>query len=423
MTPPASSAPTSSYSLRNRGVKQGKLAYDIKYHPMDDLIRPSQAAKRRSAHGEALILSDNSSEASTAIDIDADESSDEESEHEENSKPVSKAKKRSQAKSRAPAVEGTRRSTRKISDPKTSYNMKIHPQDKYLVISSDDDEGAQVSAKKRRKLKHSRSGDDSSSEGEVANARKKRSKSTRHLDGMYSNDESAVVSVETGNNKESGKNKWYISCQRLTNICTAAIIRTSSPMSSVATPPPYGIRRMEGLDLWNMQPGERYFRHDRDAWPVSPGQPFQIFNEKLEDQLAREAMAASPLNYEHDDKENDLNPTDLDPLPDTYEGTSVMPVSQYRQSSEDRQVSRQHDLVSEALYDDPAPPSYGLDGTHGTYDDPPSSFTECMEVLISGGHLPPGQTQTEAQIDTQDSVMSPNISSNTLGSSHSVMGR
>jgi hypothetical protein len=171
-----------------------------------------------------------------------------------------------------------------------------------------------------------------------------------------------------------------------------------------------------------MQPGERYFRHDRDAWPLSPGQPFQIFHEKLEDQLAREAMAASPLNYEHDDKENDTNVADLDPLSDAYEGISVMPASQYRQSSEDRQFSRQHNLVSEALYDDPAPPSYGLDGTNGTHDEQPSAFTECMEVLISGGHLPPGQTQAELQVETQDSVMGPDISSSTV-SSDPIMGR
>ena len=166
MTPPTSSATTSSYSLRNRGAKQGKLAYDVKYHPMDDLIRPSQAAKRRSAHGEDPISSENSSEASTIIEPDADETSDEESEPEEQRKPINKGKKRSQAQSRTRTVEGTRRSTRKISDPKTSYNMNIHPQDKFLVISSDDEE-MEVSAKKRRKLTCSRPKNDSSSDDEV----------------------------------------------------------------------------------------------------------------------------------------------------------------------------------------------------------------------------------------------------------------
>jgi hypothetical protein len=250
MTPPTSSAPTSSYSLRNRGAKQGKLAYDVKYHPMDDLIRPSQAAKRRSAHGEDLVLSDDSSEVSAVIGTNPDETSDEESEHEEKSKSVTKGKKRSQVKSRAQAVEGIRRSTRKISDPKTSYNMDIHPQDKYLVISSDDDDDeAQVSAKKRRKLKHSRTKDDLSSQDEVAQApilaRQKCAQSTHHQDSMYSNDESAIVSVETGNDKETGKTISFLSCQRPTNMSAAAIVRTSSPMSSVATPPPYGIRLME----------------------------------------------------------------------------------------------------------------------------------------------------------------------------------
>jgi hypothetical protein len=190
-------------------------------------------------------------------------------------------------------------------------------------------------------------------------------------------------------------------------------------MSSVATPPPYGIRRKDGLDVWHMQSGERHFHQDRDAWPMSPGQPFQIFHEKLEDQLAREAMAASPLNYEHHDKENESNTADLDPLPDMYEGISVMPASRYRQSNEDRQLSQHRALMSEALYDDPPPSSYGLDGTHGTREDRSGAFAECMEVMLSGGHLPLGQTQQEPQVDTQDSVdsvLGPDISSNTLAS-------
>jgi hypothetical protein len=210
MTPPTSSAPTSSYSLRNRGAKQGKLAYDVKYHPMDDLIRPSQAAKRRSAHGEDLTPYDSSSEASTIIDTDANESSNQGSEPEEHTKPTTEGKKRCQTKAQARSVEGTRRSTRKTSEPKISYNTNIHPQDKFLVISSDDDGGETgVSAKKRRKLAHSRRKDDSSSEDEGTEgsktARQKPAQRTKHLDGIYSNDESAVPSVETGHDKESGK--------------------------------------------------------------------------------------------------------------------------------------------------------------------------------------------------------------------------
>jgi hypothetical protein len=211
MTPPTSSATTSTYSLRNRGAKQGKLAYDVKYHPMDDLIRPSQAAKRRSAHGEELILSDNSSEASTIIETDADESSNEESETEEQPKPAARGKKRSWTKSQARSIQGTRRSTRKVSDPKTSYNMDVHPQDKFLVISSDDeddDEEADVSAKKRRKLAHSRTEDNASSEEEGAKG-SKTAQRTKHQDGIYSSDEPTVPSVETGNDKESGKNNSF----------------------------------------------------------------------------------------------------------------------------------------------------------------------------------------------------------------------
>jgi hypothetical protein len=169
------------------------------------------------------------------------------------------------------------------------------------------------------------------------------------------------------------------------------------------------------MDVWHYPPGKRYFNHDRDYWPVRPGEPFEIFQEKLEDQLAREVMEASPLNYEHDDKENTIN-AGLEPPDEEHERFSVIPVVQYRQSSDERQLADHRALVSSALYSDEAPQSYGLDGTHNTHEIQENHFSSCMDILASGQFLPPGRTQPDAQTETQDSVLGPNLISDTTGS-------
>lgn len=110
------------------------LVYDQKYHPMDDIIRPSQAAKRRSLHGEKALPPDDSdgSDASSSNRTSSDVGSmvgDEESDDDE-PQPSKQRQKRKRPESRTP--EPTRRSSRRRVSPKMSYNMKIHPQDSDL---------------------------------------------------------------------------------------------------------------------------------------------------------------------------------------------------------------------------------------------------------------------------------------------------
>lgn len=169
------------------------------------------------------------------------------------------------------------------------------------------------------------------------------------------------------------------------------------------------------MDVWHYPPGKRYLNHDRDYWPTLPNLPFEIFHERLEDQLAREAMEASPLNHEHDNKEN-LSNAGLESLSDDYDGISVMPSAQYRQSSQERQSANHRALVSDALYSDEAPQSYGLDGTHGICEVQRDAQTECMEILVSGGHLPPGPTNVETQTELPDSVLDSGFISDIRGS-------
>ncbi|KAG9193119.1 hypothetical protein G6011_03154 [Alternaria panax] len=401
LTPPASTIPVSPYGLRNR--TQSKLVYDIKYHPMDDTIRPSQAAKRRQAHGEAQTIdSDDLTDAYTVLDAEANsgESSDTQSEEkEEISKQSKKARGSKQAKLHLLPVVGTRCSTRKVSDQKISYNMEIHPQDKYLVVSSDG-EDRKTPSKKRRKLAHQGPNADDGS-GSAKKVAKKSKPSlqerSRRSDfgtsgGLDSSDAPVFPSVETGND---------------------AIATTKfSHISVINSPPGHGIRRQEGMEVWHYHPRKRYLNHNRDYWPTFPDQPFEIFQEH---QLAPEAMEASPLDYEHDNKENITN-TGLEHLYDDYSGISVTPSAQNIQSSDERQLANHRALVSEALYSDEAPQSYGLDGNHDTCEVLKDAPMECMDLLASGWNLPPGPTQTETRTESQDSVLDSDLFSEIRGS-------
>ncbi|KAI4650368.1 hypothetical protein J4E93_002724 [Alternaria ventricosa] len=415
MTPPASAVPTSSYSLRSR--TQSKLVYGVKYHPMDDAIRPSQAAKRRSAHGEKPVPeSGESDEASSILDTDANETESDDAQSEgENEEEILKRKTKSKAhkqtKLRPIPTEGTRRSTRNVSGVKASYDMGIHPQDKYLVISSDEDDRP-ISNNKHKKLSRKRANSEHDSTPnpkgkkrfKATHGRRSRPADYDTSDALDLDSSGAPVfaSVEDGNNIESSA-----STVALTPLRSLLIADTTG----------HGIRRREGMDVWHFPPGKRYLNHDRDYWPIFPGDAFEIFEEKLEDQLAREAMEASPLNYDHDDKENPSN-TGPEPLIEENEGMSIIPIAQYRQSSAEKQVADRHSLVSSALYSDEPPQSYGLDGTDNIHESHKDDLFDGMGILASGQCLPPGQTQPEAQTETetQDSVLGPNLISDISGS-------
>ena len=116
--------------VRRSARAKSTLVYDQKYHPLDDVIRPSQAAKRRTLHGENPVTgigSDCGTSEDSASDIRGmvcDEDSDDEEPQ------PTRNRERKRARSLTP--EPTRRSSRRRSKPKTSYNMNMHPQDSDL---------------------------------------------------------------------------------------------------------------------------------------------------------------------------------------------------------------------------------------------------------------------------------------------------
>lgn len=116
---------------RRSARAKGALVYDQKYHPMDDIIRPLQAAKRRSLHGEKRNRTNNV-DASSSDQSDSDVRSmagDEDSDKEE-PQPFKCGDKRKRSRSRTP--EFIRRSSRRRTNPNVSYNTKVHPQDSDL---------------------------------------------------------------------------------------------------------------------------------------------------------------------------------------------------------------------------------------------------------------------------------------------------
>lgn len=153
-TSPTSSTPPSSYALRNRRAPQGKLVYDAKYHPMDDSINPSKATKRRSAHEEIELSSDDETETFSVPSRSSD--SDEESDKEDLMKKFRPSKSKKRSRSRSESLQPTRRSSRRTTKIKVLYNMNVHPQDRYLEITSSDDDHSEASShpSKRKKASH-----------------------------------------------------------------------------------------------------------------------------------------------------------------------------------------------------------------------------------------------------------------------------
>lgn len=197
-TPPTSSTPAPVYSFRDR--KMSKLVYDSKYHPMDDAIRPTQAAKRRAAHGEEQVCfdSDGSSEASTAIHTDAEESDDERGASEDEPREATRSKKHKLTQSQPLASRPTRCSSRKVSTLKVSYNMDVHPQDEFLLMSSDEE---LMPRKKAKRSRHERPADKSSSDNSVAAPKPVKRKFLDYVenstcDELESDSGSALPSIE-----------------------------------------------------------------------------------------------------------------------------------------------------------------------------------------------------------------------------------
>ncbi|CBX93724.1 hypothetical protein LEMA_P033980.1 [Plenodomus lingam JN3] len=367
------------------------------YHPMDDCMRPSQAAKRRLAQGEQLPSSDDSIDCfPVSIDKDTQRSSDDSVEEDGAQKGVTqhqhakKGKRRLRERSRSSSLP-IRRSSRRVPGEKKVYDMSVHPQDEALELLSFDEEEVAASSSKRRRTNPKESISDASEpmEQDTRRNRSKQIMNSSDLGGTAFGEEEDLttggdsINVITHMSPTHDLQTDY-TCERLT-----------SPTPSVSTPPLHSIRRKRSLDVWKPFPGARSFHHDRDSWPFIRGQSFDIWTEQAEDEVAKEALVTLPLEFEHDDKENQLENTDQQ-TSDPLDGIAVIPASQYRQSDEDIVDAQNNRLVSEALYDESGIDfdAYGLDSTDGANDEVASCQRELganediMRLLASGAHLP-----------------------------------
>ena len=173
-------SPPSSFSRRSARAKPSKLVYDQKYHPLDDLIRPSHAAKRRSIQGEEHA-SEDEVDVSSFDESDTDANSDAEKiSSEDEAKPSKKGRKRVRFEAKSP--EPTRRSSRQGPQPRVSYNARVHPQDDLLKLAFAADEAANLPTANKGKRRASESCED---DDELDTRSSKDSRCTTiHSDGM-----------------------------------------------------------------------------------------------------------------------------------------------------------------------------------------------------------------------------------------------
>ena len=127
---PTSSVPFPSRKTRGSANSTRVLVYDQKYHPLDEVLRPSQAAKRRAEHG---IDADDESNDSSSFNARDQCGSDSDSDVE--GKPYPKRYKHLDGLSTRCS---TRRSSRKAGR-NAVYNTNVHPQDSQLMLTSADE--------------------------------------------------------------------------------------------------------------------------------------------------------------------------------------------------------------------------------------------------------------------------------------------
>lgn len=387
------SCPPSRRSARAKGA----LVYDQKYHPMDDIIRPSQAAKRRSIHGERPnrpknlgVLSSDQSDSDVGS-MAGDEDSDG-----EEPQPFKCGDKRKRSGSRTP--DFIRRSSRRRTNPNVLYNTKVHPQDSDLQ---------RVYACNLIKSSPSPSKREGSS-----------SLTTSTNSGSLDSFEEACRALLADTPKSELK---LTMCQPLALAERDGYLasRTDnqlelpspepSPPRGISTESPIKSRGTFSDKYSNLNPDIAYLTGDSDAWPNMKGRTFQIFAERIEDQLNAEAEAASPFHYDDDDKENDVTNPELVPMPNALDSISIIPASHYRQHPGLYRSSDHSMGVSSAFYMQPlfeASP-YGLGWSDGANDANSSDTSDCpfpdyMRILASSDNLPRSPSHGETRPESSE---------------------
>ncbi|KAF1966087.1 hypothetical protein BU23DRAFT_574341 [Bimuria novae-zelandiae CBS 107.79] len=300
---PASSVPISFYNTRGSTRSTRTLLYDQKYHPMDEYLRPSQAAKRRAEHG----IDDEEDTDSVGFHDQADGESETDVEEQPQTKKRKKLDKLATRRS-------TRRSSRKVNR-NVLYNAKVHPQDSQLGQLSDSTV-SQVNEDYKVVFTASSVAADEIDEVVAITS----SPVDDNSDEVISR-ASSVAAREVDRRVIRNTNEDYTdfvvsSPSRSTPLSTISVGNpghrldlpddsrmidrgNNSPLSSVEQTP---------FEIYKEPLHEQFAKEAtaRDSNDLSHLEqtPFEIYEEPLEVQLAKESTAAEAIDYDHDDKEN-----------------------------------------------------------------------------------------------------------------------
>ncbi|OCL03185.1 hypothetical protein AOQ84DRAFT_442895 [Glonium stellatum] len=255
--------PSSNVLTRARvhGRQHDEIVYDVKYHPLDEYIRPKQAAKVRSRYdienidtNDTIRDNGNSNLSGSETEIDDYE-------------PRTKARKL-----RKLHTSSMRRSSRAPHRQNLTYGSKVHPQGNEL---------GELDSVPGQEFKTQDSIDDEPS-------RKRTRFSSSH--------------ASTASGEHNSHSTPPPSNQDHLEMITAL----NNPNQSINEP---ALRYVEDLDVFSLPVGERYFPHENDSlfnkkMPTS-GSDFVIYEESEEVQQAALARApAVPRHFDDFPKEN-----------------------------------------------------------------------------------------------------------------------
>ncbi|KAL1591376.1 hypothetical protein SLS60_011989 [Paraconiothyrium brasiliense] len=255
---PASSVPPSSHLTSyhmtrgsKRGARSNDLAYDQKYHPMDEYLRPSQAAKRRAEYGF--------DEDSDSVNFEENDKGDSDSDVED--QPQMKKRKKFD-KFALRSGTGTRRSFRSVNRD-VLYDMKIHPQDSQLEHMATDSTVGEAS-------------DENDDVVSVGSSAATEEVDKREVRGTFNYASDWITS----------------SPPRSTPLSTISVDSPEQQSDPIHNP------QIDGIERSSLSPRLQQT-------------PFAIHEESLQVQLAKEVTATVPLEHDHDDKENPVEERDF----------------------------------------------------------------------------------------------------------------
>ena len=359
-------------------VRFSKPVYDQKYHPMDDVVQPSRAAQHRARYDQQYP-----SEDSEGTDFNAAEESDSDADAD----PSYPSKRRKFSEVPTLPAPGIRRSSRHVNR-EVLYNTSVHPQDEeidHMEIDSSDG--------------------DTTSEAE--------SGPTQSIEG----DTTAVVGHAV--HHTIGKHSLGPRSLSLTGISSCHLITAdpvvddeafessspplpSSPLSSITLgAKPSTNPRLAGDSLQgDLGPEHAYSLPTRGRSPA-----FHIYEDTLEDELARDARSPVPtVEYPHDDKENPAEDSDYEDEDDIQVYTTIRTNDEFDEEGLDAVHDAALDFSDRSIIDD------HIDGTNFNHpSDTPGTIRETSghEDNSLLGTLPPPQRFDRVVLGEHDPDYSP----------------